>query len=95
MDDIEAKKEEARLLAVADAKEKAKRLADELEVRLGDVLNFSDGGGYYPMPMMAESRAVANDMGYGGAMEEAAFAPQISVGEDEITARVTITYEIK
>ena len=99
VDDLEGKKEEARLLATADAKEKAKRLAEELDVRLGDVVNFhdgSDGGGYYPMPMMAESRAVSmDDAGYGGAMEEKAFAPEISVGEDEIVARVTITYKIK
>lgn len=100
VDDLEGKKEEARLLATADAKEKAKRLADELGVRLGDVVNFSDGGngGYYPMPMMAESRAVEMDMAYGvggDGVEEKAFAPEISVGEDEITARVTITYKIK
>lgn len=96
VDDIEGKKEEARLLAIADAKEKAERLADELEVRLGDVVSFNDnGGGFYPMPMMAESRAVGMDMAFDDAVEEKAFAPEISVGEDEITARVTITYKIK
>ncbi len=94
VDDIEALKEEARLLATADAKEKAERLADELEVRLGDVVSFNDGGGRYPMPMM-ESRAVMMDAAYGGDMEEEAFAPDIAVGEDTITARVTITYQIK
>jgi len=95
VDDLEAKKEEARLLAVADAKGKAKRLAEELDVRLGDILNFSDGGGMYPVAYEGRGGAVAMDM----AMEESAvngsFAPQISVGEDEITARVMITYEIK
>lgn len=99
VDDLEAKKEEARLLATADAKEKAKRLASELGVRLGDIVNFNDGsgGGYYPMPMM-EERAVSVDSTYGmggDMIEEKAFAPEISVGEDEITARVTITYKIK
>lgn len=97
VDDIEGKKEEARLLAVADAKEKAKKLAEELGVRLGDIISFNDGGGQYPMPYM-EARSVSMDAAYGMgevAMEEKAFAPEISVGEDEITARVTITYKIK
>lgn len=98
VDDIETKKEEARLLAIADAKEKAKRLADELDVRLGDIMSFYDSGdGGYPMPMYAESRgAMDSAYGMGGDMEQSVkFAPQISVGEDTITARVTITYEIK
>lgn len=96
VDDIEAKKEEARLLAVADAKEKAKRLAKELGVRLGDVISFYDNAndGGYPTPMYAE-RAVSMDMAYGEAVEEKSFAPQVSVGEDTITAKVTITYKIK
>jgi len=92
VDDIEGKKEEARLLAIADAKEKAKHLAGELGVRLGNIVSFNDSGDHNPV-MYAETRAVAMDM----AMEESApaFAPEIAVGEDEITARVTITYEIK
>lgn len=97
VDDLEAKKEEARLLAIADAKEKAKRLASELDVRLGDIMSFYDSGdGGYPMPMYAETRAgMGGDMAFDMAVEEAAFAPNISVGEDTIMARVTITYEIK
>lgn len=98
VDDLEAKKEEARLAAIVDAKEKAERLADELDVRLGDLMSFSDyGDGYYPMPMMAESRAVSSDMafGMGGDVEEKAFAPEIAVGEDTITARVNLIYQIK
>lgn len=97
VDDLEAKKEEARLLAIADAKAKADRLADELGVRLGDIMSFYDNGGdgYYPMPMYAETRAMGGDMMMDMAVEEASFAPEISVGEDTIVARVTITYEIK
>lgn len=95
VDDVEALKEEARLAATADAKEKAKRLAQELDVRLGDVVSFNDGsnGGGYPMPMM--ERSMAMDASFGGEMEEKMFAPEIAVGEDTITARVTITYQIK
>ncbi|MFT5036765.1 MAG: hypothetical protein ACI9VM_000329 [Candidatus Azotimanducaceae bacterium] len=95
VDDLEGKKEEARLLAITDAKEKAKRLAKELDVRLGDILSFNDGnsGGYYPM--MAESRGMSVDMAFSDSIEEKSFAPEIAVGEDIITAHVTITYEIK
>lgn len=94
VDDLEALKEEARLAATADAKEKAKRLAKELGVKLGDIVSFNDGGGAgYPVPMM--ERAVSMDAAFGGEMEEKAFAPDIAVGEDTITARVTITYQIK
>lgn len=93
VDDIEAKKEEARLAAIADAKAKAERLAKELDVRLGDILNFYDGsydGGYYPE--MYEARSMSADF---GGESFAAFAPEISVGENTITAVVTITYELK
>jgi uncharacterized protein YggE len=94
VDDLEAVKEEARLLAIADAKAQAERIADELDVRLGDILNYSDGGGGgFPMPYATRG---AMDM---MAVDEMAFAepviPDIAVGEDTITARVTITYEIK
>lgn len=96
VDDLDGKKEEARLLAIADAKEKGKKLAKELDVRLGDIVSFNDGGNSgYPMPMYAETRAVSMDMAYGDDVEEKAYAPEISVGEDIITARVTITYKIK
>lgn len=94
VDDIEAKKEEARLAAIADAKEKAERLAKELDVRLGDILNFSDAGnGGYPEPYMA--RNMMADMAFEESAEVKAFAPEIAVGEDTITANVTITYELK
>lgn len=96
VDDLEGKKEEARLAAIADAKGKAKRLADELGVRLGDIVSFNDGNyGGYPMPMMAETRAMDGDMMFDEAVSEKAFAPEIAVGEDTITARVTLVYKIK
>ncbi len=95
VDDVESIKEEARLLATKDAKEKAKRLAKELGVRLGDIVSFNGGtsGGGYPVPIMA--RGVAEDVAFAGPEVEKSFAPDIAVGEDAITARVTITYQIK
>lgn len=95
VDDIEAKKEEARLAAVEDAKAKAERLAKELDVRLKNIINFNDTSGgdwhfaadYAPRAM---EMAVEED-----SFTTGSFAPEIAVGEDTITARVTITYKIK
>ena len=91
IDDPEQLKEEARELAIKDAKAKAKRLAGDLDVKLGKVVSFNEnGGGYYPQPSYARG------------LEYAAFdsvsakaAPELPVGENTINANVTITYKIK
>ena len=96
VDDIEALKEEARLLATADAKAKAKRLAKELGVRLGDIVSFNDGGsgGGYPMAYNTRGMSAEMDFAEDGGFEKS-FVPEISVGEDEVIAHVTITYQLK
>ncbi len=95
VDDLEALKEEARLAAITDAKAKGKRLAKELGVRLGDILSFNDGGGdKYPVPYAPRS-LMSDERAFEGGFSEQAFAPEISVGEDTVVARVTITYKIK
>lgn len=80
-------KDDARAKAITDAREKAKVLADELGVKLGKVVSFSEnsGGGYpiYAKTMMADSVA------------SAAPAPTLPKGENKITSNVTITYEIR
>ena len=94
VDDMDALKEEARLLATSDAKEKAKRLAKELGVRLGDIVNFSDGGSA-ENPRQYMARGMMDDIAVSDEGSSKAFAPNISVGEDTITAHVTITYQLK
>ena len=91
IEDPEGLQEEARLEAIADAKAKAKRLAKDLDVKLGKIVSFNEGGGgYYPQPYFAKS-AVA-----GLAFDQVAeFTPEIPVGESDITSTVTITYKIK
>ncbi len=67
----------------------ARILADQLGVRLGRIVSFSESqyyGGFY-------GKAVMNEAGYGGDMS--APAPQIPTGENEYTANVSITYEIR
>lgn len=79
---------EARAKAIEDARAKAKVLAKQLHVRLGDVISFSEGGAGYPM-MYAEKSMAAGD-----AMMSTP-APTLPKGENKITSNVTITYEIR
>lgn len=88
VDDEEGYQEDARKEAIAEAKERAERLADDLGVRLGRVVSFSDGGNY---PIYY--KAMDATLGRGGA--ESAPAPTISVGENKIISSVTIVYEIR
>src|SRR3990167_8230577 len=81
VDDIEKVKNEARELAIKDAKNKANTLKKQIGIRLGKIINYSEGG-YYPGPMMYDSKAVG--MGGGGEV-----APSIPAGESEITINVT------
>jgi uncharacterized protein YggE len=79
---------DARAKAIDDAREKAKVLARQLHVRLGDIVNFSENGGGYPM-MYAGKSMMAEDVA------TSAPAPELPKGENKITSNVTITYEIK
>lgn len=92
IDDPEGLKEQARLEAIADAKAKANKLAKELDVKLGKIVSFYEDS-YYPEPYYRNgmmTKAVSFDMA-----EEESFAPELPVGENNITGSVTITYKIK
>lgn len=86
-DDPAMPQEEARAKAIADAKEKAEKLADDLSVRLVRVVSFNESGNY-PQP-------VAYGRGGMAAMDSKAVAPEISVGQNKVQSDVTITYEIR
>ena len=79
-------KEEARKIAIDDAKKKAEILASQLGIRLIKITGFSDNTVGYPVPMYD-----AKGYGIGGG----AGTPNIQTGQNEITVNVTITYEIK
>jgi hypothetical protein len=88
VDDDESLKQQARERAIEDAKEKAQRLAEDLDVQLKRIVNFRESR---DVPMYARDAA----MGMGGdAMEEGA-APNLPTGENTITSNVQITYEIR
>jgi uncharacterized protein YggE len=86
IDDQEALKDEAREKAIADAKEKAEKLAESLGVTLDKVISFYESTN----APVYDSYAKYAGMGLGGG--EA--APSIQTGENEINVSVSITYEI-
>ena len=80
---------EARAQAIDDAEEKAGVLAQQLGVRLVRIVGFNeDGGGYQPYMKREVAMMAMSDSGGAG-------APELSVGENKISSRVTITYEIQ
>jgi len=88
IDDIDALRDEARNLAIADAKENAKVLAKQLNVRVVRLVGYYESGGS-PEPYM-DLRTMAMDKkesGFGGA--------EMPVGEQGTTVMVNVTYEIK
>jgi uncharacterized protein len=90
LDDPTAGYNAARADAIAKAKSQAQVLADQLGVRLGKIINFNESSGGYPYP-------VAYDMAYGrgGGVESKVANPSIPTGENQYSATVTITYEIR
>lgn len=87
VDDETAVQNEARAEAIEEAREKAKRLAKDLNVRLGDIVSFSEGN---PGEMYGYGAK-------GGMTMDAALqsAPSLPTGESETKITVMITYEIR
>ena len=84
-------KQQARLLAIADAKTKSAGLAQAAGVKLGRVLNWYDN------VLQSPDLANLNNLGYGGsdvAMTKSV-APQIPAGTQDIIVEVGLTYEVK
>jgi len=88
IDEPESLQEEARKKAIDNARAKAKRLADDLGVRLDDIVSFNENGGFQPYYAKMESQ-MALDSAAGN------YAPELPTGENTISANVTITYSIK
>lgn len=82
-------KEKVREEAIAKAKDKAKTLAKNLDVRIVGIENFSEGygGGIY----YAKGVELAEDM----AMASAPANVTLPQGENKITTSVTITYRVR
>ena len=88
VDKEDAFKNTARKEAIDEAKAKAKELAKELDVRLGNMTSFNESGNY-PTPMYVNAKM---DSVSGTGAPTPAILP---VGENTISSDVTITYEIR
>jgi len=88
IDNPEVAQADARKIAIDDAKAKAQKLASQMEVKLGRITGYSEGG-YYPM---AQLNYAAKDMAAGSGT---AAVPNIQTGENKVTSNVNIVYEIE
>jgi hypothetical protein len=87
IDNEDSLKDGARKLAIDDAKAKAKKLANDLGIRLGKITSFSENGNN-PEPMYAKAMTA-------GAVSAPSAPAELPTGQNLITSDVTITYEIK
>lgn len=86
VDDKTKAENQARELAVADAKSKAEAAARAAGFKLGRIINYSEGGGASPRPMMFDKALPV--AGGGGA------PTQVEPGSSELSVTVNLSYEI-
>jgi hypothetical protein len=80
--------DQARAEAIANAKQKAERLAAEAGIRLGKILSVQETGTPFPVqPLMLNAKAES------GASRSA--PTQINPGENTVTENVTLSYEVR
>lgn len=89
IDDEDALIRDARKKAIDDAREKAKVLAKDLDVKLVRIVSFNENGGRGVYPMYMKADAVS------AGPESAPSVPVLPTGENKISSSVTITYEIR
>jgi uncharacterized protein len=92
-DDPDKYRQQARELAINKAKEKAQSLANTAGITLGKVVSVSESGGYYPSPV--PMYGAAEDKAISSIAPERGSSPAIEPGVQEITASMTIIYEVK
>lgn len=90
IDDQEKLTNQARALAIEDAKNKAELLTDELGVRIKRVVSYSDSTDGGPMPYYREGYGMGGD-----AVVSQAKAPSLPTGENKVVVSVSVTYEIR
>jgi len=79
----------AREEAIKKAKSKAQEIADAAGFKVGKLIAI-DEGGYYPQPVLYNSKAAEYGIGGGGDI-----APSIEPGSEEMLINITLRYEIK
>lgn len=88
--DEEAVKTEARTQAIMKAKEKAEKIAKDLDIDLKKIVSFYEDQPYAPAPYMS-----TKSEGMGAADTVASAPAPLPQGENKYTSTVTITYEIR
>ena len=86
IDDPEKLKEEARVKAIENAKEKAQSIAQATGLKLGKIISFTE--------ISTSPPPIPRQFGLGGALEETT-APDIEKGSLEIKVNVSLTFELK
>lgn len=89
VDKQDEKLQEARRLAIADARAKADVLAHDLGVHIVSIVSFSDEGQNFPVMYGGMGAAKAADIA------PAAPRPDIPQGQNKITSTVSIVYAIE
>lgn len=90
IDNPEKLKAQAREEAIKDAEKKAQALEDQVDIKLGKIVNFMENIGGYPTPMYYAMDKSVSSMGMGGGG-----GPSVPQGSSEIIVSVTVTYQIK
>lgn len=90
IDDLTNIKDEARDKAIADSNKKAEIIADQLDVKLGKIIGYSEwmDGGYPPVMYETFKSGAREDAAYAG-------APSIEAGQNEYTLNVNVVYELR
>lgn len=88
--DPDAIREQARELALSNAKDKAQKLAQAAGVKLGALVTFTEDQNPNPYPI-----PYAMDAAVGKGSGPVAAPTQIEPGSQDVTATVTVTYSLK
>ncbi|MCX6799714.1 MAG: SIMPL domain-containing protein [Candidatus Falkowbacteria bacterium] len=89
VDKPEELKQQARIKALENAKQKAENLAKIMGVKLGKIINFSESAGGNEYPTMMKS------FGTGANADMAAPTPTIQAGSTSIKIYATVQYELE
>lgn len=91
--DNKAATQQARELAVKEAREKAEGIAKSLGMRLGDVQYYSEDQGGYPVPVAyGKGARMLMQSEVAPAMDSTV---PVSAGTDKVVVNVNITYELR
>jgi len=90
-DDPDNLRQDARKQAIDKAKQKAQELADQAGLKLGRIVSISEGSVGYPVPLPYAYDSLGSKAMGGGVSS----APAIEPGSQDITATITVVFEVK